>query len=258
MVRSFRKNAQSKPDIVIGEQNGVRSLHLGGSMIQSAMRVSAPNDLELLYTRCMMGFLLFHPTPSHILMIGLGGGSLAKFTYHEMPETCTTVIEINQQVISTAINYFALPEEDERFKITLADGAQYILDHPDSADIVMIDGFDDGCQVASLCSQEFYNQTCQSLRRNGILVVNLLSRDKQLNTYLQRIEAAFNGHVAAMLSEIQGNLIVFAFQHSPGRIAWKTLKARAKALEQEYALPFSDFVFKLRKHSACHGNFLEI
>lgn len=258
MVRPFRKNTQSKSDIVVSEQNGVRSLHLGGSMIQSAMRVSAPNDLELLYTRCMMGFLLFHSTPAHILMIGLGGGSLAKFTYHEMPETCTTVIEINPQVISTAINYFALPEENERFKVIPADGAQYIPDHPDSVDIVMIDGFDDGCQVASLCSQEFYNQARQALRRNGILVVNLLSRDKQLNTYLQRIETAFNGHVIALLSEIQGNLIVFAFQHSPGRVAWKTLKARAKTLEQKYTLPFSDFVFKLRKHGACQGNFLEI
>lgn len=65
-------------ELMLSEQDGVRSLHLGGSMVQSAMRIAAPNELELVYTQCMMGFLLFHPKPGHVLMIGLGGGSLAQ------------------------------------------------------------------------------------------------------------------------------------------------------------------------------------
>ena len=61
----------------------MRCLHLGSSMVQSAMLLKAPNDLQLVYTQYMMGFLLFHPHPRDILMIGLGGGSLAKFVYHQ-------------------------------------------------------------------------------------------------------------------------------------------------------------------------------
>ena len=258
MARFFKKSTRSEVDIVIGEQDGVRSLHLGGSMIQSAMRIDAPNELELVYTQCMMAFLLFHPAPSHILMIGLGGGSLAKFVYHKMPQTKTTVIEINQQIITTACNYFSIPDEDDRFEIIQADGGEFVANNLFSTDIVMVDGFDDGCQVSALCSQDFYHQARKILSKEGILVVNLLSRDKSLNTYLQRIRDSFQGHVIAMLSEVRGNLIVFAFKHSPGKVAWKVLKTRAKKLEEMYGLSFSDFVSKFRKYHTDTSNSLEI
>ena len=257
MVSSLNNNSQIDLEIAISEQDGKRSLHLGGDMIQSAMKVSAPTDLVLSYTQCMMAFLLFHQNPKTIHMVGLGGGSLAKFTYHYLPETSITAIEIYPQIVTTAFNHFELPAEDKRFKIRIGEGGEHVANHPLSMDILMIDGFDDGCQVPTLCSQEFYNQTREALNRNGILVVNLLSRDKNLSTYLGRIENSFNGHVVAMLSEIRGNLLVFAFKHSPGKLAWKTLKARAKKLEKEYPLPFTDFVSKLRQYNTRNGNFLD-
>lgn len=258
MARFSKKISRDEIDVAISEKNGVRSLHLSGSMVQSAMRIDTPNQLELIYTQCMMGFLLFYPIPAHILMIGLGGGSLAKFVYHQMPRTKTTVVEINPQVITTAFNYFALPAEDERFRIRCADGARYIADHPLCADILMIDGFDDGYQIPSLCSQEFYDQAYQALCKGGILVANLLSRDKNLNSYLQRIENSFQGRMVAMLSEVRGNLIVFAFKHNPGKFSWKVLKVRAEKLERVYGLPFPDFVSGLRKYIATQGNYLDI
>ena len=42
----------------LSEEYGIRSLHLGSSMVQSAMRIAAPNELQLAYTQCMMCFLL--------------------------------------------------------------------------------------------------------------------------------------------------------------------------------------------------------
>ncbi len=258
MVRFARRNSNGEIDVAVSEQEGIRSLHLGGNMIQSAMRISAPNDLELIYSQCMMGFLLFNASPKNTLMIGLGGGSLAKFIYHRLPQTQITAVEINPQIIKTARNFFYLPEDNERLEVILADGGKYVNEHSGHVDVVMIDGFDDDCQVPSLCSQEFYNQVYQTLSKEGILVVNLLSRDKQLNKFLRRIETSFNGHVTAMLSEIRGNLIVFAFKHSPGKIAWKTLKNHARSLEKEYLLPFPDFVSKIKKYHSGNGNFLII
>ena len=70
-----------RPPLVISEERGVRHLHVGGEAIQSAMRLEDPWALELDYTRCMMAFRLFHAEPRRALMIGLGGGSLAKFVH---------------------------------------------------------------------------------------------------------------------------------------------------------------------------------
>ncbi len=258
MVHFASRNIQGDIDVAVSEQDGLRSLHLGDNMTQSTMRIAAPNDLELIYTQCMMSFLLFRPVPDNILIIGLGGGSLVKFIYHQMPQTKITAIELNQQVITVAQKFFELPKEDERFEVILADGGTYITNNPPGADIVIVDGFDDDCQIPSLCSEDFYNQARQVLNKDGVLIVNLLSRDKYLNKYLRRIESCFNGHVTAMLSEVRGNLIVFAFKNSPSKLAWKTLRNHAKTLEKEYALPFPDFVTKLKKYQSGNGNYLVI
>lgn len=249
MPRSSRWRAQHESGVELSEQKGVRALHLGSSMVQSAMRLTAPNDLELAYTRCMMGFLLFHSAPADILMIGLGGGSLAKFVYHRLPQTKTSVIEINPQIVATARQHFFLPADDTRLQVVIAEGGEYIAGHPASTNVLMIDGFDDGCQVPSLCSQDFYDRARAVLKKNGVLVVNLLSRDKNLNDYLQRIRHSFDGYVLTMLAEVRGNLIVFAFKHDPGKPQWEELKQRAKKLESEFDLPFSEFVSGLRKQA---------
>ncbi|KIO49528.1 polyamine aminopropyltransferase [Nitrosospira sp. NpAV] len=242
-----RAHTQDESNIQLSEQGGVRALHLGNSMVQSAMRLTAPNDLELTYTRYMMGFMLFHSNPENILMIGLGGGSLAKFVYHRLPRTKTTVIEINPQIVAMARNYFFVPADDQRLQVIIGEGEDYVASHPASADVLMIDGFDDGCQVSSLCSQDFYNRTRETLKKKGVLVVNLLSRDKGLQEYLRRIENSFGGHVITMAAEARGNLIVFAFKQNPGKLAWEELRERAKKLEAEFALPFPEYVKKLRR-----------
>lgn len=258
MSRFYKYRLQKISSIELSEQDGVRSLHLGGTMVQSAMKLSAPNDLELAYTQYMMGFLLFHPEPENILMIGLGGGSLAKFVYHQMPQTKTTVVEINPQVVTAARNYFYLPEDDNQLQIIIADGGTYLANHPAGTDILMIDGFDDGCQIPSLCEQAFYNLVHQVLNKNGILVVNLLSRDKEVMNYLKRIENSFNGQVVTMMSEARGNLIVFAFKNNPGKLPWKALRIRAISLEKRFSLPFSEFIAKLRKYNARNHHALEV
>ncbi len=256
MSRFFKYRTQPEPSIELSEQDNVRSLHLGGSMIQSAMKLSAPNDLELAYTRYMMGFLLFHPDPKKILMIGLGGGSLAKFIFHNLPQTTIIAIEVNAQIITVAYNHFLLPD-NPRLQVITAEGGEYLANYTEQTDILMVDGFDDGCQVASLCQQDFYDLAYKVLTKNGVLVINLLSQDKGRRNYLQRIENSFDGHVVSMLSEVRGNQIVFAFKRNPGKLAWKALKNQAKELEKIYCLPFSEFVAKLRKYNSRNNNFLE-
>jgi len=81
-----------RPDLVVSEERGVRHLHVGGEAIQSAMRLEDPFALELDYTRCMMAFLLLHPAPRRALMIGLGGGSLAKLVFRHLRKTRARII----------------------------------------------------------------------------------------------------------------------------------------------------------------------
>ena len=242
-----RKPAEDAETAYVSERFGVRSLHIGSDTVQSAMRLAKPNDLELSYTRSMMGFLLFVPAPAEVLMIGLGGGSVAKFVYHRLPGSRVTVAEVSPQVVAIARQYFHVPEDDARFEVIVTDGAEYVARRDVSADIVMVDGYDADAHAEELASPAFYSSCRERLRPGGVLVVNLWGGDKLFTTLLQRIEAAFPNGTLCLPAERPGNVIVFGFRDKPEPFPWKALAERARSLEQDLGLEFQRFAENLRK-----------
>ncbi len=233
------------PALAVSEARGVRRLHIGGDAIQSAMRVDDPFALALDYTRCMMALLLFHPRPSRVLMIGLGGGSLAKFFRRNLPDAHVRVVECDPRVVTAARDHFFLPPDGRRFKVEIGDGAKALS--PDCCDTLVIDGFDDGDQVQSLASAAFYRRAWDALGERGIMVVNYLGDDKRLDDYLVRLEQAFGGAVVCLPASADPNVIAFALKGAPESVEWKELAKRAAVLEKRIDLPFSKYVRALRR-----------
>jgi spermidine synthase len=232
--------------VEVSEEDGVRSLHLGGDAIQSSIRLDRPDELALDYTRAMMAFLLFQPLPCEVLMIGLGGGSMARYIHQRMPGTRTTVVEINARVLAAARSMFHFPADDARLSVAIACGADYLADHAESADVLLVDGFDDGRQPAALCTQAFYDAAYAALRTGGVMAVNFMAEEKKLDAYLQRIEQSFDGHVARLAAADRVNIIAFAFKRHAHKLAWAELKKRALQLKKIHDLPLEEFVTGLK------------
>jgi spermidine synthase len=243
----WRKATGGDEAVYITERFGVRSLHIGSDTIQSAMRVARPNDLELAYTRSMMGFLLFNEWPKRILIIGLGGGSLAKFIYHRMPWSRIEVVEVNPQVVAVARQCFHVPPNDERFTVRVGDGAECLAQPAEGADVILVDGYDSESQVAELSTLAFYDACRSRLNAGGVLVVNLWSSDRRFNDYVARIESSFPAGTLCLPAEKPGNVIAFGFRESPGNPQWDGLAGRARELEARYGLEFGRFVRGLKK-----------
>lgn len=246
----IRKPAEDGETVYISEKFGVRTLHIGSDTVQSAMRLAAPNDLELSYTRSMMGFLLFyenHERVKSVLVIGLGGGSVAKFVYHRMPWTKIRVIEISERVLSVARRYFAVPADDERFEVIIGDGAEFVSRPAVCADVMLVDGYDGESHVEAVSTLAFYRDCHDRLNPGGMLVVNLWGGDREFNETLQRIEQAFPAGTLCLPAEKPGNVIVFGFRSPPGKLEWMALEQRAQALETPYGLGFTRFVESLRQ-----------
>jgi len=236
-----------RASVEVSEEDGVRSLHLGGDAIQSSIRLDRPDELALDYTRAMMAFLLFQPRPRDVLMIGLGGGSMARYIHQRMPGTRTTVVEINAKVLAAARSMFHFPAEDARLKVKIACGAEYLADQAEAADVLLVDGFDDGKQPAVLCTQAFYDAAHAALRPGGVMAVNFMAEEKKLDAYMQRIENSFDGYVASLTAEDRVNIIAFAFKRHPRQLAWAELKKRARLLKKTHDLPLEDFIAGLKK-----------
>lgn len=194
------------PTPFIYEEEGTVTLCFKLGSVQSQMRVDAPDDLLLTYTRIMMTFVKFNPSPRYITMIGLGGGSMAKWCHRHLPHADITVVEINPHVIALR-DRFCIPDDDHRFRVLYEDGADYVARSPGKTNVLIVDGYDTDEQPPELCSQTFYNDCFRALTSSGLMVVNLCDCDDQVS--MARISKSFGDQISIIMPD-DGNAVVFA------------------------------------------------
>lgn len=254
IARSIHRKFAEEGSVDVSESDGVRYLHLGNDTIQSAMRLSDPNHLELRYTRGVMMFLLFAPKAKTMLGVGLGGASVARFVYHHLPWMHQRVVEINPQVIRIARSHFALPENDDRLQVIEGDGAEYIRNHQETTDVLFLDAYSSSGLPDELSTQTFFDSCVDALTSEGVLIANLWGSDRRFDLYLSRIEQSFDGRVLVLATGRPGNILVFGFKREPEDLRWVSLRERAKQLENEYRIEFLDFVEALRDRNPCSNH----
>lgn len=186
-----------------------RRLEFRPGMVQSEMKLSRPDDLVLSYLRAMMCFVLFHPRPEHIVMVGLGGGSLAKFCYRYLPHSRITVLELNPEVIALR-EQFAVPRDNARFRVIQADAVTYMPQLAGGADVLLIDGFDADGLPPVLGSAGFYADCRRALRPGGVLAANIFNYDPNYHGMVKRLRQAFQGRICRFPGIAGNNHILFA------------------------------------------------
>ena len=201
------------PTPFIHDEEGTVTLYFKVGSVQSQMREDAPHDLLLTYTRTMMTFLQFNPSPRYITMIGLGGGSMAKWCHRHLPDTDITIVEINPQVIALRDRFY-IPEDDHRFRVLCENGADYVAIAPETTDVLIVDGYDINGLPPELCSQRFYDDCYRALTSCGLMVVNLCDWDDQVD--ITRIRKSFGDQIFVVTPE-DGNAVVFALKGKPSR-----------------------------------------
>lgn len=248
-MKFFSRHRRKDPQhaqVQISEKHGVRFLHLGGTAVQSAMRIREPWALELEYTRAMMAFLLFRPEARDLALIGLGGGSLAKFIHRHLPQARLTALELNPEVVDAARAFFLLPGDDERLTVRVMDGARYVQDHPESLDVLLVDGYDAKRIVEDLASVSFYDACLATLRPGGVAVFNLWGTDRFFPVYMERLGQVFGTRLLRLPSERRGNVVVFAFRPPLPDLSLAVLNRQAQALEPALDLELQDFLMRMR------------
>ena len=201
--------ADSAAKPFVQDDGHIRSLYFSMGELQSQMNLQNPSQLQVDYTRTMMGFLLLQSAPASICMVGLGGGSLVKFCHAQLPASCLTVLEINPHVIALR-RQFAVPDDDARLEVIEADGAAYLPLQPARFDVLLIDGFDHQGQPPALCTQAFYDDCFAALKPDGVLVVNLHYDDVDYPVWVARLQRSFGGNACEVPAPEKSNSIVFA------------------------------------------------
>lgn len=189
------------------------SLQFTGAVTQSRMRTFQPGHLLVDYTRTMMGSLLFRPTPSRVGMIGLGGGSQAKFIHRHLPATRLEVVENNAGVIALR-RRFRIPDNDARLQVIHGDGAHFVRDNPGRYDILLVDAYDVTGIPQALSSQQYYDDCRAALAPDGVMASNLFCADAE--RHVERMRRSFGKRRVLVVEEARmSNRVAFAWVGNP-------------------------------------------
>jgi spermidine synthase len=228
-----------------------RRMHFSNLATQSAMLLNDPDALIAQYTRKMMSFLLFNPDPKHIVMIGLGGGSLPKFCYRHLPRTQITVVELDADVIAMR-DEFCIPADDERFRVVHEDGARFVERLEQPMDVLLIDAFDADGIALSLGKANFYRCAARKLTADGVLVMNFWGPCERYVENLVPARAAFGDSLLLVPVSGDSNVLLFAFKQKPPQSIGHELEAAARQLQMRLLLDFPRYLRRIcQGHSLC-------
>jgi hypothetical protein len=141
---------------------------------QTCISLTDDRYLVFNYMRTMMGALYVNPSPSRILIVGLGGGAIAGALQKMLPTAKIDAVEIDPAVVRVARTYFGfvptqqtdIYEEDGRVfaKRMLKQGVKY--------DLVILDAFDHQYIPEHLLTREFLLEVRGLLTPRGVVTTN--------------------------------------------------------------------------------------
>ena len=155
------------------DRSGLRILRFGEEgASQSVVNVGDPSHLALPYARLLPASLAFCTKLERMLIIGLGGGSLARFFRNHFREMTIDVVELDPAVVDVARDHCGF-EEDSQLRVHVDDGRDFIESKPGSYDVIILDTFDADSIPAHLTTLEFLNEVKTAVTPAGIVVANV-------------------------------------------------------------------------------------
>lgn len=232
------------------DRDNVRSLYFDSGACQSSLCLDDPTALVLGYTRSMLAALLFRPAPQRILLIGLGGGALARFLLKHLPAARIDCVETRSSVVALAHEYFHLPVSP-RLHIHINDGAAYLNTCGDRQfDMILVDAFDGGGIHSSVCTTAFYEDCRRALSQGGALSANLWNTpESPCEPLLDAIGTGFAGQVLRLPVEQRANLIALGLDRARTHQDIKRLRGSAQQLADTLGVDFTKQLQRLQHYN---------
>ena len=140
-----------------------------------------PIRLALPYSQMMMAALGLYPHPQQGLILGHGGGSLAKWLQNFWPKLEMDIVEMDPSVVEAAEKYFEYKPGDKHH-IFVQDARVFLRHTEKQYDIIWVDVFARHQIPFHLTTEEFFKELRARLSPKGVIAVNLASSDSNLDS----------------------------------------------------------------------------
>ncbi len=163
----------------VSENNLFRYLILDNTF-HAVMWKATPTSLALPYSQVMMGVLPLVGNPQRGLILGHGGGSLAKWLGENWPDLELDVIEMDPSVVQAAERYFGY-RPPPNHHVYVQDARTFLRNNPTRYDVVWVDVFARHLIPFHVTTQEFFEELRKHVNAEGVVAVNLASSDAPAN-----------------------------------------------------------------------------
>ena len=236
--------------IDIVDESTARTMHFGSRARQTTMFLRDPVALALSYTRYMLSGLLLSSVPRSVLMLGLGGGALARFVRHQWPGCRISAVEKRALVVALAREYFALP--DEHFAVHVMAAEEFLAGkRPAEYDWILVDIHDRNGMSPALREPEFFVRCRALLSARGILAANLWTGDREamLKGINRSLHEVFDGRVLHLPVARKRNTVALGCNFALPALEVRLARRKALELEDRYGVEFSQFLWELTQHN---------
>lgn len=120
--------------------------------------------------------------PNTVLMLGVGGGTVAKMLLEKWSDIKITGVEISQEVVNAAIEHLGLGDID--MDLIVGDAFQYVFEHDDRYDLILIDIFDGDNFPLKFLMPKFIRRCQELLSKGGELYINVPNLDHGMSLLL--------------------------------------------------------------------------
>ncbi len=182
MVQSPSLHEEDSPyqQIRVRDNDLFRSLILNNTFHAIMWRVS-PIQLALPYSQMMMAALgLPDSTPQRGLILGQGGGSLAKWLATYWPSLEMDVVEMDPSVVQIAEEFFSY-EPPAEHHVYVEDARTFLRSASVKYDVIWVDVFARHLIPFHLITEEFFTELQNHLNPGGVVAVNLASSKAEMD-----------------------------------------------------------------------------
>ena len=147
---------------------------------QTCMNVKHPGKIVFPYVRMTFAGLMANPDPKNMLMIGLGGGTIASVLMEIYPDLKMDLVEVDEAVVKVAHEFFDFKATGNANVLTL-DGrvfARRALVDNQKYDLIILDAYNGDYIPEHLMTREFLTDVKALLTDNGIVVANTFAVSK--------------------------------------------------------------------------------
>jgi spermidine synthase len=244
--------------VQVVDANGFRHLKFERNQ-QSSMGLDDPYDTDIEYIAYLHIALAIQPAIDRALIIGLGGGSLAKQLWRDHSDMRIDAIELDPEIVDVAYELFGLPDDD-RIRVIIGEGRECLETTNELYDLIVIDAYDDDHIPPHLLTEQFLLACRDHLAPDGVIAYNLIAsvhgdHSKPFRSFYRTvsnvwrniwlfpvglalsgpIQLAFGGNIVLLASDIElstHDLLSRIAQHVDGRVRVKGFGQLGKDLYQ--------------------------